>query len=49
VADIKRALARSPVNDLRQQLALERENQLRAFQSEDAASRIAAFLEKRGP
>jgi 2-(1,2-epoxy-1,2-dihydrophenyl)acetyl-CoA isomerase len=46
LADIKRALARSASNDLRAQLRLERENQLRAFASAEAAERIAAFLEK---
>jgi len=47
VADIKRALARSANNDLGAQLWLERENQLRAFLSTEAAERIAAFVEKR--
>ncbi len=46
VAGIKRTLARSPNNDLGAQLWLERENQLRAFASSEAAERIAAFLKK---
>ncbi|MDQ6800646.1 MAG: enoyl-CoA hydratase-related protein [Acidobacteriota bacterium] len=47
VGDIKRAFARSANNDLGAQLWLERENQLRAFLSTEAAARIAAFVEKR--
>jgi 2-(1,2-epoxy-1,2-dihydrophenyl)acetyl-CoA isomerase len=45
LADIKRALNTN--YDLRRQLELEAENQLRAFLSAEAAERIAAFLEKR--
>jgi 2-(1,2-epoxy-1,2-dihydrophenyl)acetyl-CoA isomerase len=45
IADIKRALNAN--NDLRRQLALERQHQLRAFVSAEAAERIAAFVEKR--
>ena len=45
IADIKRALNAN--NDLRSQLALEKEHQLRAFLSAEAAERIAAFVEKR--
>jgi 2-(1,2-epoxy-1,2-dihydrophenyl)acetyl-CoA isomerase len=44
-ADIKLALNTN--NDLRSQLALEKEHQLRAFVSSEAADRIAAFVEKR--
>jgi 2-(1,2-epoxy-1,2-dihydrophenyl)acetyl-CoA isomerase len=47
ITDIKRALARAPINDLRSQLELESEHQLRAFLSPDAAEGMAAFLEKR--
>jgi len=45
LGDIKRALNAS--NDLRRQLDLESEHQLRAFQSAESAERINAFLEKR--
>ncbi|HEY2830114.1 MAG TPA: enoyl-CoA hydratase [Thermoanaerobaculia bacterium] len=47
VAGIKRALAVAECNDLRAQLALEAEHQLRTFQSADAAEGMAAFFEKR--
>jgi 2-(1,2-epoxy-1,2-dihydrophenyl)acetyl-CoA isomerase len=47
LADIKRALARSASDELRAQLQVERENQLRAFASAEAAERIAAFINKR--
>jgi 2-(1,2-epoxy-1,2-dihydrophenyl)acetyl-CoA isomerase len=47
IADIKRALRASERNDVRAQLALEAENQLRAFRSADAAEGMAAFFEKR--
>ncbi len=47
IAAIKRALAASRANDLAAQLDLESENQLRAFQSRDAAEGMAAFFEKR--
>jgi len=42
IADIKRAL--NAKNDLRGQLALEMENQMRAFSSAEAVERINAFL-----
>jgi 2-(1,2-epoxy-1,2-dihydrophenyl)acetyl-CoA isomerase len=47
IAGIKRALAASERNDLRAQLELEAEHQASAFLSDDAAERIAAFLQKR--
>ena len=47
IADIKRALAASRTNDLAAQIDLESENQLRAFASDAAKERIAAFLAKR--
>ena len=46
VAGIKRALQESEGNDLRAQLELESEHQLRCFQSKEAEVRIAAFLSK---
>ncbi len=49
IRDIKLALRRSAVNGLRAQIDLENEHQLRAFQSENAAEGMAAFLEKRPP
>lgn len=49
VADIKRALHASEANDLRAQLALEAEHQVRAFLSDDAAEGMLAFFEKRAP
>src|SRR5438270_1433031 len=49
VAGIQRALAASERNDLRAQLELEAEHQLRAFQSRDAAEGMNAFFEKRLP
>ena len=49
VAGVKRALAASERNDLRAQLELEAEHQLRAFQSRDAAEGMNAFFEKRPP
>jgi 2-(1,2-epoxy-1,2-dihydrophenyl)acetyl-CoA isomerase len=49
IADIKRALTRSTANDLRTQLDLEAEYQLRAFLSSDAAEGMEAFFEKRAP
>src|ERR1700756_3861825 len=49
VAGIKRALAAAERNDLRAQLELEAEHQLRAFQSSDAAEGMNAFFEKRPP
>jgi enoyl-CoA hydratase/carnithine racemase len=47
VAGIKRALNASEANDLRTQLELEAEHQLRCFQSKDAAEGMSAFIEKR--
>lgn len=47
VQGIKNALDRSGKQDLRAQLELESEIQLRAFQSGDAAEGMAAFFEKR--
>jgi 2-(1,2-epoxy-1,2-dihydrophenyl)acetyl-CoA isomerase len=47
IADIKRALAASRTNELRSQVALESEHQVRAFLSDDAAEGMAAFFEKR--
>jgi 2-(1,2-epoxy-1,2-dihydrophenyl)acetyl-CoA isomerase len=47
VAGIKRALAAADRNDLRTQIELESEHQLRCFQSKDAAEGMAAFFEKR--
>lgn len=49
IAAIKRALTASDRNDLAEQLALESENQLRAFLSDDAAEGMSAFFEKRAP
>jgi 2-(1,2-epoxy-1,2-dihydrophenyl)acetyl-CoA isomerase len=49
VAGIKRALAASRTNLLREQIDLETEHQLRAFASSDAAEGMAAFIEKRAP
>jgi 2-(1,2-epoxy-1,2-dihydrophenyl)acetyl-CoA isomerase len=46
VADIKRALAASRTNDLGAQIDLESENQLRAFQSDEARQRIMSFLKR---
>ena len=48
IAAIKRALNESERNDLRAQLELEAEHQLRCFESDDAKRRIASFVEKRG-
>lgn len=47
VADIKRAVRASERNDLRAQLALEAEHQIRAFQSDEAREKIAAFTDRR--
>src|SRR5262245_49265471 len=47
VEGIKRALAASRTNGLREQIDLESEHQLRAFASDEAAGRMAAFLDKR--
>ncbi len=49
ISDIKRALATSERNDLRAQIDLESEHQLRAFQSKDAEEGMNAFFEKRPP
>lgn len=49
IADIKAAVYASLANPLEAQLQIERENQLRAFDSEDAREGITAFLEKREP
>jgi 2-(1,2-epoxy-1,2-dihydrophenyl)acetyl-CoA isomerase len=49
IRDIKEALRRSATNDLRAQIELESEHQMRAFQSKDAAEGLAAFFEKRAP
>ncbi len=49
LSDIKRALASSSANDLKTQIDLESENQLRAFQSSDSGEGMAAFFEKRSP
>ena len=49
VADIKTALRASDANSLREQIELESEHQVRAFQSDDAAEGMAAFFEKRAP
>src|SRR5260370_705748 len=47
IADIKRALAASRTNALREQDGLESKRQLRAFRSNDASEGMAAFFEKR--
>jgi 2-(1,2-epoxy-1,2-dihydrophenyl)acetyl-CoA isomerase len=47
IAGIKRALAASRTNGLREQIDLESAHQLRAFASDDAAEGMAAFLRKR--
>ena len=49
LADVKKALRDSEANDLRAQLALESEHQVRAFLSADAAEGMSAFFEKRPP
>ena len=49
VAGIKRALNAAERNDLRTQLDLEAEHQLRCFSSRDAEEGMNAFFEKRGP
>ncbi len=47
IAAIKRALNASERNDLRAQLELESEHQVRCFESNDAAEGMSAFFEKR--
>ncbi|MEA2336725.1 MAG: hypothetical protein QOE82_732 [Thermoanaerobaculia bacterium] len=47
IADIKRAMAASRTNSLREQVELESEHQVRAFLSRDAGEGMAAFFEKR--
>ncbi len=47
IAGIKRALDAADRNDLRAQIELESEHQLRCFQSSDAAEGMAAFFQKR--
>ena len=47
IAGIKRALDAADRNDLRAQIELESEHQLRCFESNDAAEGMAAFFEKR--
>jgi enoyl-CoA hydratase/carnithine racemase len=49
IRDIKAALRRSESNGLAEQLELESEHQMRAFQSKDAAEGMTAFFEKRAP
>ena len=46
VTGIKRALVAAERNDLRAQLELEAEHQVRAFQSRDASEGMSAFFEK---
>ena len=43
IASIKRALNATERNDLRAQLELESEHQVRCFESDEAKERIAAF------
>lgn len=49
VEGIKRALRESDRNDIRAQIDLESEHQVRAFLSSDAAEGMSAFTEKRAP
>ncbi|HEX8170355.1 MAG TPA: enoyl-CoA hydratase-related protein [Thermoanaerobaculia bacterium] len=49
LAGIKRALSAAERNDVRAQLELEAEHQLRCFRSQDAAEGMAAFFDKRAP
>ena len=49
IAQIKRAVRLSERNDVRAQIDLESEHQMRAFLSRDAAEGMAAFAEKRTP
>ncbi len=49
IADIKRAVWASLSNGLDDQLALESENQLKAFSSQDGIEGVKAFMEKRPP
>ncbi|HET7437374.1 MAG TPA: enoyl-CoA hydratase [Thermoanaerobaculia bacterium] len=49
IAGIKRAVNAADANDLRAQIELETEHQLRCFASHDAAEGMAAFFAKRAP
>lgn len=49
IRDIKKAVYESVNNELRMQVRLETENQIRAFLSADAAEGMKAFREKRAP
>lgn len=49
IRDIKRAVHASRTNPLEMQLDLEKENQIRAFESEESAEGMRAFFEKRSP
>lgn len=49
IRDIKKAVYESVNNELRMQVRLETENQIRAFLSTDAAEGMKAFREKRAP
>lgn len=49
IRDLKRAVYASETNALATQIALESENQLRAFRSRDAREGMRAFFEKRKP
>jgi len=49
IAMIKRALSKSEQNELRAQIEVETDHQLRAFESNDAEEGMRAFFEKRVP
>lgn len=49
IRDIKRAVYESFGNELRPQIRIETENQMRAFLSEDSREGMKAFVEKREP
>jgi len=49
IAMIKRALSKSEQNELRAQIEVETDHQLRAFESNDAEEGMRAFFEKRAP